>query len=185
MTLKNTATSYGFVTKFLHWGMALLMIGMCSVGLVMEGLSSGALKWSLYKAHKATGITMLALVTIRLIWRLYSPPPPLPTSAPKIIRWSAKGNIYLLYAFLFAYPLSGFLMSYMGGHPIDYFGFFKISPLNPKDVSLSKIFHGLHGIMIYGFIPLFTLHTLGSLFHHFILKDNVLIRMLTSSRKGV
>jgi cytochrome b561 len=86
--------------------------------------------------------------------------------------------IWVLYALMFIMPLSGFILSVMGGYSIDYFGLFTIPAIFKGETETSKIGTMIHIYGAYTIIGLVTLHVLAGLYHHFIRKDNVLKRML-------
>src|SRR5580693_9523436 len=70
MDIKNTQEHFGIVAIGFHWIMALLLIGMVSVGLYMTSLPNSLLKLKLYGWHKEFGFLVLMLVMLRIIWRL-------------------------------------------------------------------------------------------------------------------
>lgn len=104
----------------------------------------------------------------------------IPNDSPKAPRWDhilSKLNIWSLYVLLFAFPLSGFFMSILGGYDVNYFNLFTI-PALMKDPLYGDTFLAIHiwiSYILYAFVGL---HIAGSLYHHFFLKDNVLLRML-------
>lgn len=74
-------------------------------------------------------------------------------------------------------PVSGVFMSCFGGHEVNVFNLFTIPPLE-KNPTLSSFFHDAHGIAALGFSVLIVLHVGAGLYHHFVRKDNILIRMI-------
>lgn len=175
--LKNTSTSYGTITKSFHWIMAILIIGVVIAGFTMTRLEPSDLKWSIYGNHKAVGVILLCLIPLRILWRLISKIPKLPKTVPGWQRLAANANIFILYILMVVMPLSGFLMSTMGGRSIDMFGVFTIESFE-KNQSVSSQAHDIHMTVAWVIAGLIILHTLGALYHHFIHKDNVLKRML-------
>ncbi|OAD20956.1 cytochrome b561, partial [Candidatus Thiomargarita nelsonii] len=84
-------------------------------------------------------------------------------------------------------PISGFMMSAMGGHGVDLFGLELVAhnanPMNPPEViplnaSLAQIGHTLHYWAGYILIAAVVLHVIGAFKHHIIDKDGTLQRML-------
>src|SRR5690606_14711896 len=75
MNLKNTPQHWGSVSKTLHWLIALLILALGIVGLLMGELPKTPKYFWVYTAHKSLGITVLALVALRLGWRLYAGAP--------------------------------------------------------------------------------------------------------------
>lgn len=174
--IKNTQTTYGAIAKSFHWIMATLFVGMFIVAYIMINLSKSDFKFSLYDLHKATGLLLFGLVALRLSWRLFNASPKLPRSIPAWQRIASSGNILLLYFLMFAMPITGFLTSTLGGHAISFYGTFHLAPLaNSKP--LSETFSNAHEILSYLLLAAFTLHLAATIYHHYILKDEVIGRM--------
>jgi cytochrome b561 len=167
---------YNFHSKFIHWLMGLLIIGMLFIGFFLNDFPSEQ-KASMYMIHKSTGLLLMLLVFIRLTMRFKSKYPSLPESTPKSIVYIAKLNVFALYLIMILMPLSGILMSTLSGKILPFFGLFSIPSIMQSQV-LAKISYNFHCIGGYIFIILILAHVIGGLFHHFILKDNVLKRML-------
>lgn len=179
MIANQNIQKYNIIARVFHWVMALMMIALVGIGLYMADLKPSPEKWQLYDLHKATGMTVFGLAILRLLWRWISPPPPIVAGLHPFIKWAATNNIRLLYVLLFIYPLSGFLMSYLGGHAVGYFGLFTIEPSVPPYKQFSSIAHFMHvEVIFYLLIASFSAHVLGAIYHHFIRKDETLRKML-------
>jgi cytochrome b561 len=174
--LQNTETSYGLFTKGIHWVLAAMIIGVTAVGFYMPSLPPSDDKWHLYGLHKATGVVILALVFLRIAVRLTNIQPKLPATTPTWIVKSANANIFLLYCLMLAQPLTGFLGSLMSGHDISVYGLFTIKAFGEYK-AISTLLWQMHGIIPYALVALILVHIFGGLYHHFILRDNVLRRM--------
>ena len=172
--MKNTLASYGHIAKFFHWLMAILFIGMFTVAYIMINMSKSDFRNSLYGLHKATGILLFSLVSLRLAWRLINSKPALPKTTSVWQRNVAKCNIAALYLLMFLMPMTGFLTSTLGGHDITFYGIFTISPLAHNSAT-SEFYSNAHEILSYMLIATFILHVMGAVYHHYFLKDNVLI----------
>uniref|UniRef100_UPI001FE95D09 cytochrome b n=1 Tax=Candidatus Rickettsia colombianensi TaxID=1090944 RepID=UPI001FE95D09 len=72
MLLTNTENSYGLIAKLFHWIISIIVIVMLVVGFSMDNFVEPPLKWQLYGIHEATGIVVLSLVIIRLLWKFYN-----------------------------------------------------------------------------------------------------------------
>ncbi|WP_392506443.1 cytochrome b [Rickettsia sp. 2024-CO-Wats] len=72
MILINTENSYGLIAKLFYWIMSIIVIVMLVVGFLMDNFVELPLKWQLYGIHEATGIVVLSLVIIRLLWKFYN-----------------------------------------------------------------------------------------------------------------
>lgn len=177
--LKNTQTTYGSITKFFHWTMAILFLAMFIFGFTMTNISASPVRSTLYDIHKSTGLLLFGFFAFRLFWRLVNVEPEMPTSVPTWQKRIAKLNIIALYCVMFIMPITGFLTSTLGGHDVSFYWIFKIAPL-ANDKNLSEFFSEVHEIIAYLMIAFVVLHFLGALYHHCVQKDEVLRRILPS-----
>jgi cytochrome b561 len=178
--LKNTDTSYGSLSKLFHWVVALLIIGLLIVGNIMTDMDKGELRYTVYGLHKATGMLVLALVIARICWRVINVQP-----KHDIARWQKiVSHIvhYALYAFMILMPLSGWLLSSAGGHPIRFYGLFTVPPLVVPDHDFAEIMEDAHGAIGWIIVALLAAHIGAALLHHFYYKDNILRRMLPHTK---
>ncbi|MDG1285974.1 MAG: cytochrome b [Rickettsiales bacterium] len=167
---------YNKIAIGFHWIVALIMIGLLALGLIMVDMPKPD-KYVFYGWHKAFGIIVLGLVTLRLIWRIMRKPPELPQNTLKMHKIAAHVTHIVLYVLMFAMPLIGWTMSSAGGHPVSVFGL-KIPAIVGKDKELGSLMHDLHEWGSWALIAVIMLHLGASLYHHFILKDGILLRML-------
>ena len=175
-------TRYSGTAKTLHWLIALMLLISLSVGLYMTGLKLSPEKLKLYSWHKWAGVTIFMLVVLRAIWRLFHTPPPLPAEMPAWQKYTAEATHYLLYALMFAIPLSGWLMSSAKGFQTVYFGVLPLPDLLQKNQELGELLTTVHEYLNYTLIGVAVLHAAAALKHHFIDKDDVLRRMLPGKR---
>jgi len=183
VTVKNTANRWGSGAQLLHWLMALGIVTSMVLGWLMVYLPNSALKFELYALHKSLGITLLALVFLRLAWRWVNITPPLPDHLPRHERILAKGTHQLLYALMLLMPLSGYVINSAANFPLNVFGLVQIPNLTPESATLQALASNLHLGVFWGFVVLLTLHIGGALRHHFVLRDNTLRRMLPGARR--
>ncbi|KKO44468.1 cytochrome B561 [Arsukibacterium ikkense] len=163
--------------RLLHWGMAALVISMLAAGLLMiKSLEPWQL--TIMTIHKASGVLAFVLVAVRLINRLRHQLPALPNELSHWQTTVAKASHWLLYGLLFAMPVSGYLMQYFAGRPIEVFGWFRLPAALQVDIQNYALFRELHGWLAFALIGLIALHIGAALHHHFIRKDNVLKSML-------
>lgn len=164
----------------LHWLTAVLVLGMIGLGLYMARLPVGPRAFELYQLHKSLGLTVLGLTLIRLAVRARRPAPPLPDTLKRWERWAARATHLALYGFLLALPLVGWLMASASpwGIPTVYFGLFQVPhPLGPN-AELEALLKTVHAGLSYGLAALLVLHIAAALKHHWLLRDDVLVRML-------
>lgn len=188
MSIKNTETTYGSIAKAFHWIMFLILAGLVIVGFYMGGLPSetpdqASYKFGFYDLHKSFGLLVLILVILRLGWRMANPVPKMPDTMSKIESLSAHTMHILLYILMLAQPLSGWLMSSYGGHPVKFFGQL-VPALVDKDKAMGGIMHESHEIIAFLLIITFVIHVLAALYHHFVKKDDVLLRMSPHPKKA-
>jgi cytochrome b561 len=164
---------YNKVAKLLHWTMSGLIVFLLVLGLSLDSLEN---KSFFYPLHKSFGLLALFLVTIRLIWRITHTYPSLPKGTPSLLAFLAKITILGLYFLMFFMPITGLLLSNSFGMPASFFGLFDITIIG-KNLTLKNDFASLHELGAFLLIALVLLHLLGGLFHHFVLKDNLLKRL--------
>lgn len=192
MIWRNTIERYGAVHKFLHWTIALAVLFMLVLGLVMEDIPHGlavalgygdvsplVLRMKAFSLHKAIGITVLALMLLRIVWKLVNWD--LPKSLPTHERWEQKLAHLVhwgFYGLLIAMPLSGWIMTSAKASTINWFGFFPVPPIVQPNQELGYSMARAHEYIAYGIWAFIALHVAGALKHVVIDKDGTLRRML-------
>ena len=178
MSLKNT-DRWGATSQLLHWTIAALILSIGAVGLVMGELPRSPKWFWVYTLHKSLGLTVLALVLVRIAWCLYAGAPPPVEGTP---RWQARltsfthGAIYVL---ILAMPLSGWLYDSASGlRPFRWFGLAEVPKLSPPHEALADAMHETHELLFWVLIALVIGHAGAALYHHFVRRDATLARML-------
>lgn len=175
------APRYGAVAQTLHWLVAALVLTMFGLGWYMSDLPLGQLKFDLYQLHKSLGLTIFALVILRLAWRLSHTPPPLPARLPAWERTAARAAHALFYVLLLVQPLIGFLQSNAANFPVVVWGTLPLPALIGSDEGLGETLIEVHEVVARVLLVLILLHVAAALRHHFVLKDDVLRRMLPAA----
>jgi cytochrome b561 len=178
MTLRNTTARWGHVSQFLHWLIVVLLIVQVTLASIADDLPLGMKKLAMLARHKSVGITILGLAVVRLLWRWMNPTPPLPDTLKPYERVLANLTHAALYIVLFAMPLSGWMMSSARGFPVSWFGFLQLPDLVPKNKTLYDAMLQTHHALAWALFTIVFLHVAAALKHHFMLKDDVLKRML-------
>ncbi len=178
MAFFNSEQRYGSVAQVLHWVMALLIIIMIVLGLYMVRLPINATKLKLYGYHKALGVLVLMLACLRLSWRLINQNPRLPNEMPTWQKLAAHGVHYAFYFFMFALPLTGWMLSSASGLPVSFFGLFLLPDLISPNEHWRFLLQTAHQWLGYGLLLALCAHVGAALQHHFINKDDILKRML-------
>ena len=185
MPLRNTPETWGAAHKALHWLIALAVVGLLCVGWVMDEMRNSPDKIEVYALHKSFGITVLALMLVRLAWRWTNPRPVLP---PTMKPWerTLAGVVHAgLYLALLAMPLSGWLFNSASNFPLKWFGLFPLPSLGGPDKELKHLAEEVHEWLSWAIVVLVLLHVAGALKHHFVDRDVVLRRMLPGGRAAV
>ncbi|OAB82279.1 cytochrome B [Wolbachia endosymbiont of Laodelphax striatellus] len=173
--MKNNKYSLGL--RIIHWLMSALIIGMLCSGLYMKNLPiSSEIKFSIYAIHKACGITVLALIVVRIFFRVFTYVPPLPANFSRFVINASKTIHFCLYALMVLIPLSGYVMSSASSKEIKYF--FHIPLLINHNEDLASAANQLHSILAYFMVLFIILHIIGALKHTFIDKQNIFKRMI-------
>lgn len=170
--------SYTRTAIFLHWLVALGLVGTFAVGFYMEGLPFSPSKLQLYSWHKWAGVSLFAVIVLRLIWRLTHSAPKLPGDMSPAAQFVAHAAHWALYGLMLAIPISGWLMSSAKGVPVVLFGVWPIPDLVAKNADLGDRLQDLHVVLNYTLLVIVIGHVAAALQHHFIKKDAVLARML-------
>lgn len=174
--MKDQADKFSGITVLLQWVIALTMIGMLAFGLYLEELERSPEKGALMGWHKSIGVLLLIFVVPRLIWRFMNG---MPKAASVMPAWQHRAASAVHYILLFGtllMPLSGILMTYGGGHPLEVFGLELLAQGEGNEL-IDKIGHIGHGLGSKLIIAAVVLHVAGAIKHHFIDKDATLARM--------
>lgn len=171
------------ITISLHWIVALTIIALLGIGIYM----ANAHVYSLYPIHKSVGVCIFAVILLRVIWRIKNGWPEPVSEYKKIEQLGSKIAHYVLLIGSVIIPLSGMMMSGLGGHGIKVFGLELMArnpdPNNAQEVipingALAELGSVLHEYVSYIIIAALVLHIAGAFKHHIIDKDGTLIRML-------
>lgn len=190
MPVKNTEDRYGAVAMTLHWLIALGFIAMLGLGLYMADLPlSDPNKFPLYQWHKSIGLTILLLVLVRLAWRALNITPPLPSGLKPYERRLAHTTHASLYAALIVMPLTGWTLVSASSFniPTMFYGVIEWPHIgwiaaHPQKKLIEEWAAEIHStIALLAGLALLA-HIGAALKHHFILKDDVLRRMLPHRR---
>ena len=179
MQLRNSSARFGAVAQTLHWLVAALIVYQF---ILAERAESATLfqKLGILATHKSVGLSVLALAVIRLIWRLYNVRPASPATEPAVRRTLARLSHALLYGLLLALPISGWLMSSAANTPVSYFGRVTLPDLiAPSEVWAERLLD-IHAALFWSLATVVAVHASAALYHHFVLRDDILRRMLPS-----
>ena len=169
---------YPTLSIILHWLIALGIFVCFPLGLYMADLKLSPTKLQLISYHKWLGVTIFALLVIRVLWRVTHTVPTLPNQMPKWQIAASHLTHVALYLLMMAIPVSGWLMSSAKGFTTVYFGIFPLPDLLEKNKEIADLLESTHALLNYVLLAFVVLHIAGALKHHFIDKDNLINRML-------
>ena len=178
--LMNTREGYGLIARLFHWLIFALVLGMLVGGVLLSSLPSGDFRAFVVAAHKSTGVVVMLLMIVRLVWRIYNPRPRDLGEGP-VLNYIARVVHIWLYVLLFLQPLSGILMSQAYGYPVVVFGAFTLPPLIWKSPAIGSTWSAIHGVTAMILFLVIVIHAAAALKHHFIDRDQTLMRMLKGS----
>ena len=172
---------YAPAAKWLHWIVAIMVIGMIPMGIAMHEMAPGPLQDRLYMLHRSTGVVVLVLALLRLFVRLAKGAPPPYAGLTRFERIASTATHHLLYLLLLTMPVVGWLMASAYGASTSFYGLFDLPNLIGKDEALFGILRRMHKGGGIAMALLILLHVAGALMHTFVKKDVVLWRMLPRS----
>jgi cytochrome b561 len=173
------APSYTLTARVLHWLTAALVLTMIPIGIVMANVDLGPTGDTLYDIHRSFGAVLLPLVIIRLLYRLKNPAPPLPADIPAIQQMAAHATHWALYALLIVQGFVGWVATSAYGAAIKVFWLFELPPIWAKDAAFSERAFAVHRLLGIAIAILACAHIAAALYHHFVRKDRVLMRMIS------
>lgn len=180
MAIHATTLHYSRLSIAMHWLMLALIALTYLFTELRELFPRGSPERDFMRtAHFSLGLTVLALVCVRLVARLQGGRPPITPEPPRWKHWASRVVQVLLYAFMIGMPLAGWIMLSLRGDAIPFFGL-ELPPLTSENKELGKLIREWHGDIGRAGYALIGLHAAAALTHHFVWKDNTLRRMLPS-----
>ena len=191
MSALNTRDNFGWVTRTVHWLSFFIVIALIAGGKYSDSLPQDSKIPFLIDAHKQLGIALFIFVVFRLSWRLVSP---MPEHIGEGLTAFTSGLVHLLIYFsLMFQAYIGVAMSQLFKRDVSFFGLFELPNITDSTAGLLNfisIFHSfsaesagrqmreLHSLVGDGIIILIALHIGGALWHHMIIRDDTLRRMM-------
>ncbi len=163
-------------TILLHWLTAALIVALWLSGQLIDAFGSGTPAMYMRSLHITMGAALTVVLTVRVIWRLASGRS-LPDADAGLLHVIARITHYALYLVAGTTVLLGLLTAWMRGDTI--WGLFAVPAYDPANAkSLGREMLGYHSLLANLILILAGLHAAAALFHHFVLRDGVLRRML-------
>ncbi|ROR32383.1 cytochrome b [Inmirania thermothiophila] len=179
MQIRNTRQCFGWVAITLHWVTAAAVLALFPLGVWMVDLDYYHPWYNRAPAlHVSVGMTLLALILVRIGWRLANPVPAFEPGMPAWERLAARAAHYAMYALLLVVTLSGYLIPTADGKAVAVFGLVEVPALPWRPARQEDLAGLVHRWAAWTLMGVATLHTLAALKHHFLDRDRTLVRML-------
>jgi cytochrome b561 len=173
----ESRVQYGTTAKMFHWLIAALLIAQYSIGWFMPDIHSRMKPGAPMIWHISIGTTILALMLLRLAWRLSHPVAP-ESSLPAYQRITSRAVHWLLYVFVLLTTLSGWLFASARGWQIAWFFWLPFPMLTSANAPLLKAIDGLHQVFEWALILILGVHVSAAFVHLLYFHDGVMRRML-------
>jgi cytochrome b561 len=168
---------YGATAKVFHWLIVALLMVQYPIGWLMPDLHRGMQPGAPMTFHVSFGIVILALIALRLVWRLTHPVAP-ESALPPWWRLSSEAVHWLLYVLVLATTISGWLFASFRGWSISFFYLVPMPMLASDNAEAGKTIDGLHQVAEWALLVVIGLHVAAALVHRFVYRDRVMQRML-------
>lgn len=173
-----SSTRYPGWTRHLHWLAFALVASALTLIYIHHWTPRGTVvharaKW----AHIQFGIAILLVMLPRITSRRRSASPPV---VPPLARWqavTARAMQLALYALLIATPVLGVANRMWDTGTWDFLGI-PLPHVAKPDKAFARMLESIHGTFGNLLMYLAILHAAAALFHHYVRRDNVLMRML-------
>ena len=206
MPLENTRTAYGSVTRILHWSTVLLFTFQFGSIVLFRTLASDPtdLTWAVLNRHKTSGLLILLIAALRLVWRRMSPLPNWPATFDAWDKRISHVAEYGLYAAMIVMSLSGLGIEITGGHYVPFFDVVHVDARTPlvhlgpgslaPDVEAARaasvmpltrnLLVAVHVMGAFATVALLFIHLSHVLRHAFGVRDGLFRRMISGSASG-
>jgi cytochrome b561 len=177
--IRNSNESWGWPARALHWIVAAMLLWQYGHGLWMEDMPRDAVRSHIW-LHSAIGISLLAIAVLAFAWWLFNAVPAEPAATPEWQKRASRIAQWTIYALIFAVAMSGWALNGTLREPIgvDLFGVIGMPQLTAPGSGAHEFLEEAHEILANVLIAVVALHVAAALYHHFVLRDAVLLRML-------
>ncbi len=145
MTIKDAPSGYGWLSIGLHWFNAVAVVMLWFVGNKMAGAAvSDEEAAELLRVHTSVGVTVFAVIWVRIGWRLYSGHPKGLPDQGRIAFLVARTVHYTLLILIASLLISGPLVSWYGGEAIEFYTLGSIPSPFAANAALHEFFEAAH-----------------------------------------
>lgn len=169
-------TRYDNFAIFLHWITVILVLAQFGLAETW-GWFARPTRHVMIVTHMSFGIILSVVIVTRIVWRLI-PGHQMPAAVSGWTEKASKAVHYLLYAMLAAEAVLGFLLRWSGNEAMSFFGLLLPPPFSPFSKPAHHLVGELHNLNGWAIIILAAGHAAAALYHHYVLRDRVLSRML-------
>jgi cytochrome b561 len=175
MNWRNTDERFGSLSIALHWSMLVLLLVVVAFMELREIFPKGSVPREAMKSlHYLLGMLVLPLALVRMAARLPGTVPSAPAGWQRSLAALVK---FGLYALMLGMPVAGWLLLSAKGDSLAVLGW-NLPPLVGPNETLAEYMEEIHESGAALAYVLLGLHVLGALYHHFVLRDNTLRRIL-------
>jgi cytochrome b561 len=170
---------YGAGAITFHWTVAGLIVFLGALGLLFDDIPRASQPFWI-NVHGCVGLIYFGLVIARLLWRASHRPPDLPPDIGEFSRRSSAAVHHLLYALMVLIPFFGIVAFVWHGRAFDY-GLFQFNFGVASNRDIFRPAEKIHQWLAYALFVLAALHVSGALWHQYVRRDGVLLRILPGS----
>ena len=173
---QTPSNRYGYPAVFFHWTLAILLPALIGLGWYMLSVEEDPASAWLFDLHKSLGLTAVALILLRIVWRVGHAPAELPET---VAAWQAQASRLvhtLLYLLMVLMPVTGYLGASFSGDGVAFFGL-PTPEWAVKNDALKEQFFGAHSVIAWILVSVITVHVVAGFKHLWINQDGVFQRM--------
>ena len=173
MPILNNNQKYGLISILFHWSMAIIILITFLLGKNLQDNFENY--YFILQLHNSFGLLILILAIFRLIWKFLNIKPDAPSNKIIFMKLASLTHI-IFYIFFFIIPITGYLLTNLQGDVVNFFGT-HLPNILERNSGLKYYVHDAHYYLGNILLLILSLHILGALYHHFILRDNTLRRI--------
>ena len=172
LTVMDSSTRYGLVSRALHWGMALLFVWQFCSAAARVLLEDTAIEGFLWGTHSQVGVVLMALVVIRAVWALINA-----SRRPPAVSVMAKLGHLALYGLMIAVPAIALIRQYGSGRSLDVLGIHLMSGGGERIEWMTNLGGLLHGKLGWALLALVVGHIAMAVLHRRLTNHSIMTRM--------
>lgn len=172
LALMDSSTRYGWVSRILHWGMALLFIWQFSGAGARVLLEETAIERFLWGTHREVGVALMALVILRALWAMANA-----SRRPPAVSVMARLGHVALYGLMIAVPSIALIRQYGSGRALDVWGINLMSGGGERIEWMTNLGGLLHGELGWALLALVVGHIAMAVLHRRLTNHSIMTRM--------